>query len=72
MAQPSAAHVIMFGHSALMGNVLTWIHQECHFNPCTGRVKSTTRIAQLKWIELPVWKLLKAAPEQKIEQRDRS
>ena len=72
MSQPPAAHVIMFGKSALMGNVLTWIHQECHFNPCIGRVQPTVRIAQLIWIELPVRKLLKSAPEQNIEQRDRS
>jgi hypothetical protein len=62
----------MIGSPALMGNVLMWIHQECHFSPCVKRIKPATRIAQLIWIELPVRKLLKAMPESTIEQRDRS
>lgn len=66
----------MIGHPALMGNVLMWIHQECHFNSCLKRVKPVARCARLIWIELPARKLLRNTPEPelepKIEQRDRS
>jgi hypothetical protein len=75
MLQTAALHLTigsMFGHPALMGNVLMWIHQECHFSPCIKRIKPAARMAQLIWIELPVRKLLKASPKPKIEQRDRS